>query len=166
MTIKSTAPSVAPTECFRAVMDESEQGSITAGSYHDVLFDLLPVNTKGGTPLNTSTGIFTVPSGMAGIWDIQAQIRLFALDPGRQYTFTIEEKDADPFNGVIAILDADAEQHSITAAWRVELSAGDEIVATLRPAGSGYDDTKIDGNAAYSWMDFTFHPRAGWLGLI
>lgn len=156
--IRPTQSPSLPTECFRAVMNASEQGPITGGSFVDVEWDLLPVNTKGGTPLNTSTGIFTVPTGMGGTWDVQAQLRLFAMDPGREYTFTIEKNGASPFTGVIAILEADTDEHSIGAAWRAELAAGDEIVATLK-CTSGYDLTKIDGNGAYSWIDYTFHPR-------
>ena len=146
-----------PTECFRAVMDASDQ-PITGGDFVDVLFDLLPVNTKGGSPLNTVTGVFTVPAGMGGTWSIQAQIRLFDMDPDRQYTFTVEKNGADPFEGVISILIADSTAHAMGAAWRVDLSAGDEIVATLKCAGT-YHSTKIDGNSAYSWMDFTYFPQ-------
>ena len=126
-----------PTECFRAVMNASDQGPITGGSYVDVLFDLLPVNTKtGSSPLNTGTGIFTVPAGMDGTWDIRAQLRLFDLDPDRQYTFTIEKNGAASFEGVISILIADSTAHSIGGAWRAELSAGDEIVVTVKCAGT------------------------------
>jgi len=146
-----------PVQIYRAVMSASDQGPITGGSYVNVEFDDLPVNSDGGTPLDTATGIFTVPAGMTGFWDIRSQIRIFDLDPDRTYTFTVE-KNGGGFDGVIAILIADSTAHSMTAAWRAELAAGDEIKVTLKCAGT-YNATMIDGNSAYSWVDYTYFPR-------
>ena len=144
-----------PVEMIRAVINASEQGPFTGGSFHDVIFDALDLNTAGGTPLNAATGVFTVPAGMAGTWDIRSQLYLFVMNPSAQYQMTID------INGSLAaktMITADTSAHFFAAQHMAELAAGDTIQATVK-AGGSYDLTKIDGNSAYSWIDFKYYPR-------
>ena len=147
-----------PIEVFQAVISASNQ-QFNGGAFEDVIFDALPLNSVGGTPLNLATGIFTVPAGMAGYWKLESQLYMYTMQVNTQYQMRI---DVDSGGGGVTvsrtILEADTVKHFFTCSYLGSLAAGDQIGVRVK-CGASYNLTEIDGNTIYSWFSLTYYPR-------
>tara|TARA_R110000824_G_C15008460_1_gene657018 strand:- start:100 stop:576 length:477 start_codon:yes stop_codon:yes gene_type:complete len=147
-----------PVEVYQAVIAASNQ-PFDGGSFEDVIFDSLPLNSVGGTPLNVATGVFTVPAGMAGYWKLESQLYMYTMQANNQYQMRI---DVDSGAGGVTvsrtIVQADTVSHFFSCSYLGSLAVGDAIGVRVKCAGS-YDLTEIDGNSIYSWITFTYYPR-------
>tara|TARA_R110000824_G_scaffold102050_5_gene242183 strand:- start:2186 stop:2656 length:471 start_codon:yes stop_codon:yes gene_type:complete len=144
-------------DLYRCVISASDQGPITGGSFEQVVFDALDVDSVGAVPapLNVATGEFTIPK--TGLWMINVQIYCFTMNPSAVYTLTID------VNGVTAarsVATVDGTAHIFGAQLLKSLTAvSDKVTIKLKAAGS-YNLTMIDGNSVYSWMDLVYHPQS------
>ena len=148
------AASAYKADLYRCVISANEWGPFAGGSFETVVFDQLSQNSTGaGTPLDTGTGVFTIPK--AGYWVISSQCYLFTMNPSSLYQFTIDVNGAQVAKSMAT---ADTTTHFFSAQIMANLAANDLITITVKAAGS-YNLTKIDGNSVYSWFDLIHYPQ-------
>ena len=147
-----------PIEVFQGVISASNQ-QFDGASFEDVIFDALPLNSVGGTPLNVAPGVFTVPAGMAGYWRLESQLYMYTMQANTQYQMRI---DVDYGAGGVTvsrtIVQADTVSHFFSCSYLGSLGVGDASGVRVK-CGASYDLTEIDGNSIYSWITLTYYPR-------